>query len=568
MKIKASTGRKLRYGGTSVAMTALILAAVILVNVIFSMLTEKFRWYLDMTPEFRFTLSDEFFDLLENGSTDEEGDSAIEMVDTFRAENKKYNEQNGLKKGDADYKDENLMINIIFCADEDYLTDDTYNEYVYHAARDLEAKFPDHISVKTYNTIKNPSSVDKYLTTTTDTLARTDVVIECGTEFRVRPLESFYIFNDDEIYGLNIEKAYASSILAVTRAEAPLACITSNHGEQFADTSFLTTLGDAGYNVQYIDLKTEEIPEECRLLVIHDPTTDFLVKDGVSDIDEIAKLEDHLDRRNSVMVFMDPDTPRLNNLEDFLEEWGIKFSRYTESGSNTEYSQVVTDTSQSITTDGRTIIGNYSTSELAVGWTDNMQNRPVAPSVVFKNVMPVAYADSYEVSFIVDDEDASLNHSVAYKYMDGYSRTVYDLFTASENASAWANGKEVAQSTKVNPLKLMAVSVESYSEQEANGVMTDSAFVLACGSTEFATEAFLTSTSSSSYGNTDLLLTAFEMMGREPVAVGLNYKAFENYDMGTVTTAEYTQYIVTLTLVPIVVALCAGVFVIVRRKNR
>ena len=70
MKLKASTGRKLRYGGTSVAITALVIAAIIIVNVVFSLLTERFRWYADLTPDLHFTISEECFQLIEESDED------------------------------------------------------------------------------------------------------------------------------------------------------------------------------------------------------------------------------------------------------------------------------------------------------------------------------------------------------------------------------------------------------------------------------------------------------------------------------------------------------------------
>jgi thioredoxin-like negative regulator of GroEL len=77
MKLKASTGRKLRYGGTSAAITALIIAAIIIFNVIFSLLTERFRWYVDLTPDLHFTISDECYQLIEE--SDIEDDEELPM---------------------------------------------------------------------------------------------------------------------------------------------------------------------------------------------------------------------------------------------------------------------------------------------------------------------------------------------------------------------------------------------------------------------------------------------------------------------------------------------------------
>ena len=86
MKIKTSTGRKIRYGSTSIAIVALVIAVVVVLNAIMTLLTQKFMWYGDMTPELKFTISDECFDLI-GEQTDNGENSAIEMVNKFRKEN-------------------------------------------------------------------------------------------------------------------------------------------------------------------------------------------------------------------------------------------------------------------------------------------------------------------------------------------------------------------------------------------------------------------------------------------------------------------------------------------------
>ena len=254
MKLKASTGRKLRYGGTSVAITALIIAAVIILNVVFSLLTERFRWYIDLTPDLHFTISDECYDLIEVSDEDDE-DSPIEMINKFRADNAAYNAANGLSEGDEGARDEHVMINILFCQERDVLEADQTTNYVVQNAEELRAKFPDYITTEYKDSITNPSRFTKYLSSNTDTLAKDSVIIECGTEYRIRTLRSFFVFVNNEAYGYNGEKAFASSILAVTRAEIPLACYTIGHGEritaQDSDGNYtygmLQVLEDAGY---------------------------------------------------------------------------------------------------------------------------------------------------------------------------------------------------------------------------------------------------------------------------------------------------------------------------------
>ena len=90
MKKTSVNSRKLRYGGVTAALTALIVAAIILFNVIFTALANKFTWYLDLTPDFLYTLSDACKNLIESGDDEYDTISPIEMVDKIRAENKAY----------------------------------------------------------------------------------------------------------------------------------------------------------------------------------------------------------------------------------------------------------------------------------------------------------------------------------------------------------------------------------------------------------------------------------------------------------------------------------------------
>ena len=51
--------KKLRYGGLSIALTALLIAIVVLLNVVISSLAAKHLWFIDMTSNDIYTLSDE-----------------------------------------------------------------------------------------------------------------------------------------------------------------------------------------------------------------------------------------------------------------------------------------------------------------------------------------------------------------------------------------------------------------------------------------------------------------------------------------------------------------------------
>ena len=159
----------------------------------------------------------------------------------------------------------------------------------------------------------------------------------------------------------------------------------------------------------------------------------------------------------------------------------------------------------------------------------------------------------------IDDIDEKTVKKYMHKELCGFFEDT------SEWNSEWANDREMASATKTDPFKLMAVSVEQHYEQEMYTTMDDSAYVMLCGSVEFMNSKYITS---NVYGNSDFMLSALQMSGREPVPVGLDYKKFANYEIESITTEAATQYTLVLSLVPVFIALCAGIFVIVRRKNR
>ncbi len=678
MKRTSSAGKKFRYGGTSLLLTAAIIAVVIVFNVMFTLLVQRYGIYADLTPDLHFTISDECFDLIGKIDAKDDVDTPIEMLEKFRVENDKFNadakeqnaqiakhnesakknndainkllqaevdERNKTKKDgeaketytpyeeykpyeeyiDYTYDDRNTIrkiadtnasilkennrvkiqnskwleaykdklpegksiieykeyveykedptIKIIFLTDKDILEQDETSKYVvFNADDELRVKYPDHIWVEYVNPKITPSRLNKYRNSPTDTIDFDSVIIECGTEFRIRTLRSFYIFATTENpIGYNGEKAFASSILAVTRAATPVACYTTNHDEAFPQSTkgnevpFIMALQDAGYEARPLDLAKENIPEECRLLIVFNPQRDFISdKDGISNVSELDKLDAFLHDRNSLMVFMSPDsyTGRLNNLEDFLDEWGLSIKR------NGDDPIKIQDDSSSIMGSSSAIIGDYSPNVLARNWMANLIDGK--PYVVFPDATVITYPDKdiggtagFNRLWVTDPEDETLQYYIT----QSKNRTVYDLFYSSPNAKGYVDGGEIASATERDPFTLMAVSVQTYNEQEegTHGALQDSAYVMLCGSTEFASEKYLTS---NTYGNADFLLCALQMAGREPVPVGLSYKEFSNYTIETITSSEATTITVVFALTPLVVVSLAGIVILVRRKNR
>ena len=555
MKIGNRFGQKLRYGSASLAITAAVLAVVVLFNVAVSALFVGQRWFIDMTPDRLYTLSDDAERVL--GET-------IDSANETRDEN------------------DPVKVDIIFCADPDILCKNSYLKAVYYTALDLQKAYPDTVTVSTRDVWGNPSSVDEYRVSAHSSIYQTNVIIASGTEFRVYNARSFYLYDEDsssgEPWAYNGEKILIKAIMAVTRAEAPLCALTTNHGEPFATaegrakySEFVKVLERSGYDVIYLDLSKDAIPADCRLIVVFDPVSDFTYG---ADVNELSKLESFLRQTNSLMVFADADTPKLPNLEEFLEPWGVKFQRIE--GANYE----VVDPDSKLDGEGTTIVGQYETNGMGSVITKDLVEKGGSPKVIFKNAMPIAYSDTYRIAYQpADEKTGEAGFSYGDYYKNRISRKIFDIFTTTDAAFAYAKDQVTANRVTGDdgqlwknadaPFKLMTVSrqMKDIAEGTAGSSEYLTSYVCAFGSTEFASNDVL---SRNTYGNTDVLLETLRMVGREVELLGLDFKPLHDPSISTDHYAPTAPVVwtVVLILLPAITCVIGGCVVLVKRKNR
>ena len=534
--------RRFKYGSTSVAITALVIAAVIIINVIFSILASANGWFIDLTTENLYTLSDTGVELLTS------------TFDTISAER---NAEGG----------EPLKVKIRFCDLEDNLMANTAQRYVLITAKELAERFPDFIEIEYINIWENPTAVEKYKTSVLTQIFSTHVIVESGTEYRAYDQTSFYLTNSGSTtpFAYMGEKRLIAGILAVTQAESPVAAVLTGHGEIFTDTALIETLDTAGYEVINVkDLVNEPLPDNCRLIVCYNPTADFVDSDGISDVSEISVIENFLaDNNHSLMVYMSPTSPRLPVLESYLELWGVSFMREeTESGNYNSYT--VKDTNNALTGDGLTFIAEYEALGLGASVTKDLRSSTVPRKVIFKNSMPLAVADEFEIMHGTEN-----GSTLRYGYKDlgsGYTRETYFIFNASQGATAMADGRQALKSSANEPLGLMTITRQSRYVQEDNygiSVADQSSYVIACGSTEFASAALL---NSNTYGNNELLMKLFYETGKENIPSSIPITLFADTTIETLTVKRANAYTVLLTVIPTVIVFGIGIYVTVRRK--
>ncbi len=531
--------KKFKHGSVSIALVIVIIAAVILINAIFTALSDKYLWYVDMTADSIYTLSDAAKELL-----------AAE----FNTEKK---------------------VKVIFCTEKDILEQSAEQRMAHNTLRDI-ANLYDNIEIKYVDIYTNPSAVNPYKVHTSQPINSQSIILASenanGTmECRVHSLVSLFSMNDSGVAtGYNGEQKLISSLLAVTQDEMPVVCFTINHGE--ADnpnlTNLATVLYETGYEYKGIDLTQEDIPEEARLLVIFDPQDDFTSAND--NVDELAKIDAFLEDRNALMVFVDDETRYHQNLEQFLAEWGIQIARYDEAVDENRANDAniyVEDKAHSFDDAGTVVTASFVPVEKGFGYslTSGITSKVNPKKVVLRKPTMFKVPEGY-VAEKLDDGSSAWSYSTSG---NGIVRSCYDVLLSSGDAVAIADGqrlreKQLAtmgmQTAAAIPFSYMRVSAQEYN----NTVTGEQSFsyVLACASTGFAEAGAL----SSSYANHELITYACSQMGRDVVSVSLDYKPFASTEIKNLVASDATQYTIVLTVVPATIVFIAGVVLMVRRK--
>ena len=395
-------------------------------------------------------------------------------------------------------------VEIIFCDDPDRLISQTVTRVLYFMSVMLDNSF-ENLETKTVNVALNPTAVSKYKTTSLAEIEPDDVIISYGDRYRVVKAEVFWYRNSSQqLFSYNGEYKMASllkSVTAFSNTGGASAYFLTGNGETYYDKAnpdenrellnFIHALEDAGLTVKTLDINSEEIPEDCALIVINNPKTDFLPEaDKENEFYYISPLE-KLDRYlisdyGTIMVAKDHKT-ELPLFEEFLSEWGFEFEN-----------ALVKDSENSIADadDTKTqIIGVYNTDEngYGMGIYSEFASLESAPKFI---VTDTGYMKcSYGVSDSVFENGAA-----------GISRIYSPVIFTSDKATAYAKDEKGNYSllyANEGRKDLVGITVR----KQLNSVTNENkySYVMCSNSADFFTNPFM---GSSAYSNYDVLVAA------------------------------------------------------------
>lgn len=298
--------KKMKYGSVAVAITLIVTAIVILLNVVVGLLVERYpNAKLDLTTSNLYEVSDETIDYIKN-------------LDT--------------------------TVEIAVSSEESTLEKDSYLKMVTEMLKKYQS-YSSEVEVTYFDTTKNPDILSKYQSKYSGTISSDNVIVCSGDRVRVFPLSDFFDMDQDKLqyyyYGqatlaecitaFKGEQSLTNAIMNVTDANPQrvgfIAKSNGNsiynptNGNVYAAQVLSTLLDDNGYDVTQLDMVTDEIsPADYDLLVLPAPVNDLTV-DAIEKLETFLHNDGNLGKRLLYIAdFTQGNTP---NLDAFLKDWNI-----------------------------------------------------------------------------------------------------------------------------------------------------------------------------------------------------------------------------------------------------
>lgn len=289
---KVLKSRRFKRGGMATIFTAVFVVVVILINVVVSLLSERFpSMNIDLTANQVNTLSDAAMEV----AKEVENDTTIYILAT----------------GDwLDYANNQGV---------------PYSSLI--SLSDKLAEANSKIKVEQVDLEKNPTFANKYAD---ENLSNGYVVVETDKRYRVLTISDMFPTESNSQTGQStsyndVDSALATAIKQVNLSEVPVVSIATGHSEAMTDAfdSLTSFFNENAFDVQQFNILTEDIPENTQILFLATPMTDYTD-------DELKKLDAYLsdkenDKTRTLMVSAMPGQADLPNLMGFLEEWGISY---------------------------------------------------------------------------------------------------------------------------------------------------------------------------------------------------------------------------------------------------
>ncbi len=313
--VKRFNIRNFKRGTLAVVLTVVFVAALVLVNVIVGILSDRFNTTADLTTGGMYTIDEK----TENFVKELDHDVTITVL----------NSESNFEAMGTVYKQINEILKKLEVA-TDHIT--------------LDYLIPD----------QNPGFSSRF-TSLGETIEDNYIVVECPEMNRYRIItandyvtidqeayyEAYYAayysggsFNEGDFIYSNIEQEAISAMMYVANDELVRIAFTEGYGE-LDSTGLSELLKKNGYEVSTINLtQVDEIDPTLDFIIMFAPTMDV-------DNEHLTKLDKFLDNGGkfgkNMIYFASAQQPQTPNIEAFLNDWGMSVGYSVIGQTNTSY---------------------------------------------------------------------------------------------------------------------------------------------------------------------------------------------------------------------------------------
>lgn len=292
-KAKLSKKNKYKHGTMALVMSLVFIVLVIGVNVVTSLLAERFPSInIDLTSQKLHSLSED----------------AVEIAKGVNNETTFY----------------------IMTSEDVARGDQIYAQYFQYSQIpnliDKMRELNQNISMHFVELDSEPDFVNKY---PNETLNTGYVIVQTDRRYKVLTIDDLFGYTQDSTTGAydyfsKVDGALANALTLVNLDEVPIVAVATGHSEALTSSTmstFLSIFEGMAFTVEEFSILTDEVPADTQVLIIPTPMTDYTTE-------EITKLREFLsddsEAKSKTIVYScfysQGDFPMLDS---FLEEWGV-----------------------------------------------------------------------------------------------------------------------------------------------------------------------------------------------------------------------------------------------------
>ncbi len=402
-------------------------------------------------------------------------------------------------------------------------------------------KANDMIKMFIVSTDNRPDLASKYGASTTSAI----IAIESNNRYVTIDSTETYTYDYSSLQTIDItEQKVTNAIMDVTLDNEPKIYFLYGQGEFIPSTYikyFYANVDNAVNEVNTLNLATNNLPEQCDLLVITNPTSDF-------DSNVTSKIETYINNGGNILWFQNPS---------LVLGQDAKISKYT--NMNKILAMYGVGVGDGIVFDPESSNGVASSNSQTADYLN--------PSLSYNKIVKDLYTDGNVLMYcpgrITNNEQLQANMSVT---VDAFAKSSDESYYMEEIYQG-VDLSSVPEDAEKGPFIVGEIATKSISKDvESKLVIFSNAIFI----TDYTNPLATNESSFLNYGNNkDLALNAVAYLTEREDSIRIRKNAgYVTFDRGTITDEKAKTVIWIIFGVPVLIIIVGIIISIIRRKRR